>query len=75
MAAAAVGGNQRARAWEEELAELAKTLPRLPPAARIAVRTVLDALLAEGALDDRDARAAESLRDALGAERPLVLVA
>jgi hypothetical protein len=69
MAAAAICG--KAHAWEDELAALAQELPRLPPAARLAVRSVLDALLADGTFDSRQSREAERLRDALGASTRL----
>jgi hypothetical protein len=67
MAAAAICGTTRANAWDDELAAIAAELPQLPPGARVAVRDVLNALLAEGAFESRQARQAERVRDELDA--------
>ena len=67
MAAAAICGTTRAYAWDDELAALVVELPQLPPAARVAVRDVLESLLEEGAFDSRQAREAERVRDELDA--------
>jgi hypothetical protein len=75
MAAAATCGTTRADAWDDELAALAAELPRLPPAARVAVREVLDALLVEGAFEFRHAREAKRIRDALAAGPPVAQAA
>jgi hypothetical protein len=73
MAAAAVCG--KAHAWEDELAALAQQLPRLPQAARLAVRSVLDALIADGTFDSAQSREAERLRDELGGSTRLARAA
>lgn len=65
MAAAAISGNYPARAFDDEIRDLAVNGPRLSATVRAAVRAVLDALLAEGGLDRRQAEAAQALREAL----------
>jgi hypothetical protein len=65
----------RADVWDEELAAVAAELPQLPPAARVAVSDVLDALLVEGAFESRQAREAKRIRDALAACPPVTQAA
>lgn len=65
MAAAAMCGKQTARAWDDEIRDLALTAPQLPAAALLAVCGVLESVIAEGCLDRRQSHAAETLRAAL----------
>lgn len=61
MAAAAVSAKQRAPTWESEVIGLFAELPRLIPAARVAVGGVLESLLTEQTLSTSETRSTEAL--------------
>src|SRR4029077_10880307 len=67
--AAAATGNKRACRWEDEVDDLAVEGPRLSSSARLAVCTVLDSLITEGALNGREVQKAMALREALDTRR------
>lgn len=66
MAAAATSTKVRVPTWESEVSELFDELPRLVPAARLAVRRVLESLLTEETLSTNDTRSTEGLLTTLG---------
>jgi hypothetical protein len=65
MAAAAVS-KVLVPTWESEVSELFDERPRLVPAARLAVRSVLEALLTEQTLSTSETRSTEGLLTTLG---------
>ena len=69
MAAAAMSGKVLVPTWESEVIGLFDELPRLVPAARLAVRRVLESLLSEHTLSTSEARSTEGLLTTLGQPR------
>jgi len=61
MAAAAVSRKVLLPTWESEVSELFDELPRLVPAARLAVQVVLESLLSEHTLTSSETRSTEGL--------------
>jgi hypothetical protein len=61
MAAAAVSRKLCVPTWESEVIELFDELPRLVPAARLAVGGVLESLLTEHTLSTSETRSTEAL--------------
>ena len=61
MAAVAVSGKLRAPTWENELMGLLSDVPRLIPAARLAVGEVLESLLAEHTLSTGEKRSIQAV--------------
>jgi hypothetical protein len=66
MAAAAVSRKVLVPTWESEVIELFDELPRLVPAARLAVRRVLESLMSEHTLSTSEIRSTEGLLTTLG---------